>query len=507
MNDAKKTKRKDIRRRALAAVCAITIAVLQCAVVLTIDTESAYAAAEVKVSVYVPSVSDSTNTSNKMKVSDIGSETDITIGYDEATGDPITVKGHPVGALIDKVKTSPSPSKVTTEDGGSLVNLDSSDMIVEKDGKAYIYQQSGDIWVQKANAKDGIDMTMPNSYRPEVASIAIDPSSLSLAKDEQKNLKAKVTFSSDDDFFNGSSDEAKKYVNITWSCVAGSGNAAFSSASGMETTITVKTAGTYTINATDSISKKAGSVQDNGEKATTAPPETKPSTANPKDVANATVTAHNLVKGKAYSTSEMKEHLTLKDPNDKTIDKKYWDVKSVSRDENEYSVIIKGKNGYTGLNESTVKATKSGSKLTAKYKYTTRKYSGGGVTRSTRINGDGGETTSSLPPNVTYAPDRTITVKEVFLGPQIQEELQETTNPWDNTTADDWNDSNDDWSEADMEDELYLDFGPAAGSAAAAAAACGAGMVGRIRRFRVDTRAASAAASQTGKTKKLKLKK
>lgn len=44
MNDAKKTKREDIRRRALAAVCAITIAVLQCAVVLTIDTESAYGA-------------------------------------------------------------------------------------------------------------------------------------------------------------------------------------------------------------------------------------------------------------------------------------------------------------------------------------------------------------------------------------------------------------------------------------------------------------------------------
>lgn len=509
MDNTKKAKRKDIRRRALAALCAITIAVLQCAVILTIDTESVYGGEKIKVSVYVPSVGSDTHTSNSFTVSDIGSGTDLVIGHDPETGDPITIKGYPVGALVDKIKISENPQKITMEDG-SLKDIDSSDMIVEKDGKVYIYKQEGDVWTEKANAKNGLDMTMSSSYKPAINSISISPNTLSLKKDEQKDLTATVSFKDSDGFFNDSSDEAKKYVDITWSCVPGSGAVTFSPEKGMKTTITVQTAGTYTIKATDS-SGVEGNVKDDGSQATTTTKPTEKPTVDPKDLGNATVKSDGkLVKGKAYTNSEMKSHLTLKDPNGKTIDKKNWDVISIDRDGNNYTVTIKAsttgkKNGYTGYNESTLKATKTAT--TTKYKYTTRKYSGGGVTRSTRINATGGETTSSLPPTVTYAPDRTITVKEVFLGGKVEDDQQESQNPWDDSYSDQNDDGSDDWTETEMQEEISLDFGPAAGSAAVAVAACGAGVVGRIRRFRVDTRAVDAAASQTGKTKKLKLKK
>lgn len=495
MNDAKKTKRKDIRRRALAAVCAITIAVLQCAVVLTIDTESAYGA-DIGISMNVIVTNDQTPGSAAKTVS--LSPKEFVVDVNPETGEKTTVNGRLVGDFVGKLSLSESPDTISPSNETSSSKISVEDAIVSIDGSLYVYKKKGggDIWEPKGeyNLSGGLDLEMKGSYSP-IRSITISPTSFTPEKGKAISFTASV--GNIDSLFE--SDQAN-YFKVKWSK---DGPATITSSTDTDATITPNGEGTITVSAklTANESVTAGS-------SGTIEAITKPTTVNLKDIGNATIHSDGkLEKGKSYSNSEMKEHLTLKDPNDKTIDKKYWDVKSVSRDENEYSVIIKGKNGYTGLNESTVKATKSGSKLTAKYKYTTRKYSGGGVTRSTRINGDGGETTSSLPPNVTYAPDRTITVKEVFLGPQIQEEPQETTNPWDNTTADDWNDSNDDWSEADMEDELYLDFGPAAGSAAAAAAACGAGMVGRIRRFRVDTRAASAVASQTGKTKKLKLKK
>lgn len=500
MDNTKKTKRKDIRRRALAALCAVTIAVLQCAVILTIDTETVYGE-DISVSVNVIVTNDKTpgSASGSAKLE---ATKEITIADPESETGTRTVKGRTVGDFVSELKLSEKPNKISPNNEPSSTSLSSDDVIAKIDGSLIVFKKSGDIWEQKADVSSGMDLEMKSSYTP-IKSITISPTTFTPKVGTPVEFTASV--GSIDDFFK---DDKDTYFKVDWSY---NGPASFNS-SATKATLTPTADGTFSVNATLSANSSisAGGSGTSETTTTTTEPTTKPAD-NPKDLRTATVkTDGKLVKGKAYTNSEMKSHLTLTDSNGKTIDKKYWEVISVSRDGNDYEVTIKAskagkEKGYFDIKETTVKATKTAT--TTKYKYTTRKYSGGGVTRSTRINVTGGETTSSLPPTVTYAPDRTITVKEVFLGSKIEDDQQESQNPWDDSN-DNWNDdSSDDWTETEMQEEISLDFGPAVGSAAVAAAACGAGMVGRIRRFHVDTRAADAAASQTGKTKKLKLKK
>ena len=51
VSTGRKARRRGVRRRILASVCAFAIAMLQCAVILTIDTESVHAAGTVDVTV------------------------------------------------------------------------------------------------------------------------------------------------------------------------------------------------------------------------------------------------------------------------------------------------------------------------------------------------------------------------------------------------------------------------------------------------------------------------
>lgn len=504
MDNTKKTKRKDIRRRALAALCAVTIAVLQCAVILTIDTESAYAGIKISVEYQdskVVTVSD-------YGISSISSSIQIT---GDVGGESVVVNG--TGAKVSKIleKAGIDQDGITElKIGNETISGDFENAYIIKsvenplpegysksDFENKVFQSDDDIASVASKGTAGA-MTIVKST-DSIRGVTLDKSSIG---DLEINKTAQLNATIDaDKFYKDSSD----FKNVTVKWTSSDPNIATVDEKGL---VTVRAKGTASITA-EAGGKQSSAATVNGKEPETTT-TTKPA-ADPKDLGNATVKSDGkLVKGKVYTNSEMKSHLTLKDPNGKTIDKKNWDVISIDRDGNNYTVTIKAsttgkKNGYTGYNESTLKATKT--EKPNKYKYTTRKYSGGGVTRSTRINVTGGETTSSLPPTVTYAPDRTITVKEVFLGSKIEDDQQESQNPWDDSN-DNWNDdSSDDWTETEMQEEISLDFGPAVGSAAVAAAACGAGMVGRIRRFHVDTRAADAAASQTGKTKKLKLKK
>ena len=162
----------------------------------------------------------------------------------------------------------------------------------------------------------------------------------------------------------------------------------------------------------------------------------------------------------------------LKEGKDYTIE--YSNNKKVG---NDAKVTIKGKGDYTGETTRTFSISK---KYSSNYNGGNYKYNFGG-TRPTGAT----TATGTTVPTVTYAPDRTITVKEVHLGQKI--EPTQETEPMDPMEGQEGQDPYDTENAQSIDvEEPAVEFGPAAGSAAVAALACGLGAVGRIRRFRFD---------------------
>lgn len=350
MDNMNKTKGKHFRRRILTAVCAITIAMLQCAVVLTIETETVFGeSVEVSVNVIVTNDKTPGSASGSAK---LDATKDITIEDPESETGTRTVKGRSVGDFVSELNLSENPDKISPNDEPSSTSLRSDDVIVKMDGNLTVFKKNGDIWEEKADVSSGMDLEMKKSYSP-IRSITISPASFTPEKGKAITFTASA--SKIDKLFE--SDQAN-YLKVTWSK---EGPATITSSTDTDATITPNGEGTITVTATLTGNNSVTA----NSRGTIEPTTTNSTTVIAKDLSNATVHSDGkLEKGKSYSNSEMKSHLTLKDPNGKVIDKKNWDVISVSRDGNSYRVTIKAsstgkKNGYSGLNESTVKATKS----------------------------------------------------------------------------------------------------------------------------------------------------
>lgn len=407
---------KKMRRRILALTCALAIALLQCAVIMTVGTEEVSAASQ---DVKVKAIS-----SGKYG-NDI--PTDVKTYKVVTTTIPVKGGGEPVDPedptsptnpkTVEGVKVSSIKQKVGLSDGDA--GLDDDDVLV-KNGDSYeVYKKSGDVWEAQTTHDSIIEIDM-GKYDP-VESISVNPSSLSLGRNKSGTLTATINYKQD--IFNYSGSDAK-YVKLKWSVTNKNATVTVNKSDQKKATVKMgKKGGAYAVNILDENSGKNTQVKDDGKGATTT----------------TTTTTKSKTKSK----------------------------------------------------------TKTGTKKpgTTKYRHTTSKYR----TFATRSPGASTATTTTgttTVPTVTYTPDRTITVKEVYLGQEIQEEQQQ--NPYEEMYEDpyatDESSTTNDWEDMDTS----VDFGPAASSAAAAAAVCGAGAIGRIRRFRVDTKTVVSAASQAG---------
>ena len=225
----RRTRAKKMRRRILALTCALAIALLQCAVIMTVGTEEAHAAEDIKVSADVPKAGSSVSTSGKIEPADDDFET-------IQLADGTEGKGVSPSKLIEK-------AGIPTGNVDDYISVKKTEMIV-KNGSGYdVYSKNAeDKWEYKsALPNDGIKVSMKSNYWP-VKSFSINPSgTISLKEGDQKTFEAKFSL---DSFFE---DDESKYVDLIWSCVAGNGQASLDKTTGKKVTITVTKAGTYTI--------------------------------------------------------------------------------------------------------------------------------------------------------------------------------------------------------------------------------------------------------------------
>ena len=396
--------RHNMRRRILASVCAIAIALLQCAVIVTIGTEDSYAATDVKVKAK-SSGSYGTETTPEKEYSVTTTEITIKTGGGDPDPDnpdqttPVVTKketGVKVSDIIDKTKLNKDKAKIEDLNNDAV-------LVMQGGGSAYdVYEKDGDYWKKVGSYSSTITIDM-GEYNP-VKSISVSPSKLSLKTGQSQEITATVNYENDIFKYDGSDD---KYAEFDWSIKNNKGSAKITSKQGNKATISVTKAGTYTVTVKDNYSGKTANATDDGKQATTT-----------------------------------KKKTTTKKTTKKTT-----------------------------------------TRSTTKYRSSYRTYATGRTVNPTHTTGSTGSTV----PNVTYKPDRTITVKEVFLGQQVIEEPMEEPTPAEmmDQGADNMQD-NTDWAE---EEDFYPEFGPMAGSAAVATAAAGAGVVGRIRRFKGDTAA------------------
>jgi|GEM_PF-6718947 len=447
MNDIDK-RTKHMRRRILASVCAVAIALLQCAVIVTIGTEDAYAVSDLTVNVECDD-----GISNK--------------DYSKAQLDPKEPFGD--GKVGIRVKDIFKKTGINGEYKDISDGLDPNDFWCPDDEKFYSPDGS-----DKVN-KQAIRFIMKDGYTP-VTKIDLEgyPTSGTVG-DPPIKMSDCVKYEIES-FFKNDKDKYISAVDLNWS-VEGS-----SATIDNQGNVTITGEGAFKVNVSGTHGE--GTIEGDTANITgqTKAPEK-------KDIKNTTITPPKNVE---YNGKAQKPKPTIKDGS-KTLKEnvdytlKYSNNKNVGT----ATVTINGTGNYKGTTSTTFKITKKSTtkktSKTTKYKPATGSYR----TYATRHTLSGGATTSTgtTVPNVTYAPDRTITVKEVFLGQQIQDEPAEEPTPADmmDAASDDMmDDANDDWAE---DESVDLDFGPMAGSAAVATAACGAGVVGRIRRFKVDTAA------------------
>ncbi len=542
------TKRHDnpIHHRILALICAVAIAMLQCAVLVSVDWDEVYAADDkVTVKVEVPKASGK-STERSYSKDDLSGYTET---IDVETGD----EDNPTKQV--EVISGKKLKEKTGLPEGDINQCDIDDEArIAVDGFDTYYTKDGENWKENSFSKT-VNIKMSSSYSP-IKSIKLDPSSISLKDGGKETIKCIVK--EGDSFFDGDLD---KYLQVKWSNKSGSATGVEFSSNGNEATIKVTKAGTLTVTAEDKTSGQTATCQDSGANATmdiskatvTAEKQTytgKPRTPQPTvklngktltpntdftwtynnntNVGNATiiVTGKGKYSGTATGTfkiekettkepSSSKEPTTKKKPSKKNLDSdktrvikkeiayynngkevkpkfvvKYGD-KTLKEGKDytiEYSnnknvgndakVTIKGKGDYTGEITRTFSITK-------KYTYNNNGGNGGGGHYPTRSSTVPPVTTGSTVPTETYAPDRSITVREVHLGQAIEptQESQQNDSTLDDVLPDDQDNGRE--NPIEIEDPT-VDFGPAASSAAVAVAACGLGAVGRIRKYRSD---------------------
>ena len=472
----RKLKAKTMRRRILASVCAVAIALLQIAVIGTIGTEEVYA----KTLNITVDYSDKTGITGSVDTDSANKNGSRTFQYtveepDPETGDPktvnksVTLRGATISDILGKAGIG--------ETGVKSVTIDGQDFGSGNLGKVFVVSEiSGDPLPEGVQVKNKLctnsDTLDSINSKGEVGSMIVDKGDTkavtveitnapaSIKEGESFTLKAKVTA---DDFYKKGRD-----VSVTWSASPTS-VATIGAKTGK---LTGKKSGDVSVTAT------ADGIKSSAKKIKVTKKET-------KSIQNATITlskTYYIYDGKAKKPSVTVKYggTKLKKGTDYTVS--YSNNIGSKNSTTTAIVTIKGKGKYTGkVNKTFTIGRKSSSSSHTTGKYTTYRARTGSSNTAT--------STGTTAPIQTYAPDRTITVKEVFLGQQIQEDPVEQPTPAD-MMEDGWDDMNEDTSDQWAEDEYNdIEFGPMAGSAAVAVAACGAGAVGRIRRFKVDTAA------------------
>lgn len=530
----KKISHKKPFRRTLAIICAATIAMLQCAVLLTV--EPVHGAGNITVNAKVngisePTLDDATPSLTK----------DVTVGEE-------TKKGCTVGSFLDSIGLSTVGKYYVGE-----IEVSSDDYIINNESSGYDFVSGGSV-IASGNS---INVDMDGNYWP--VDYTVDTGSLSVAAGKPgKPITANIIWK--DSFFSKDKD---KYVAINWATTAGSDKVKLSRTSGESTEVAFKAVGAFTITATNiknpndrgkQVKGNAGKdmgnnsititvpngnykkgdtpepvVKDNGNKlhkgthyelkynydsskgigyitvigkgnytnrktvhfpikkeTTPKKPSTKSSSSNKKTINSSDVTI-KVKRGEKIkasdSDSEIKDKLSVSVKNvPSPLKSSQWELLDYDKRHNEANIRITI-DGYETLsiNGKEVKTSRY-------YSNNNNNNNNSGRTFTFRrpSNASSSPSTGTTVPNVTYAPDRTITVKEVYLGEKIEDEPQ--TDPMDGTMTEpmDGTESTD-YSDAMDVETPPLQFGPAAGSAAVAAAAAGAGAVGRIRRFKLDT--------------------
>ena len=469
---------KKMRRRILALTCALAIALLQCAVIMTVGTEEAHGADSVNIQVTYKDGKDA-----KKSDKSVSNNKTINCKYTVTEEDvevtkTLVLKGASVGSIISGIG---NPSSVTL--GGKEITGSYSDWIL-------IDSVSGDIpdgmteddFINRA-AKEYSSLQDIQKIKDQDSSTnvsvvsgnnAITITVSGVPKTPKVGQTYKLTADYDADSFYKDNYTGSE-TSWTWT----SNNP---SAATVDNNGNVKIISTKSASITASIYGKSESKSITGKSEPTK-----------KKISDAKITLSKYSytydgKEKKPSVTVMMGKKKLKQGTDYTVS--YKDNKSAGT----ARVTIKGKGKYEGSVTQTFTISKSSNnnnnntRNTSKYRtFATR--SPGASTATTR-------TGTTTVPTVTYTPDRTITVKEVYLGQEIQEEEQQ--NPYEEMYEDpyatDESGTTNEWEDMDTS----VDFGPAASSAAAAAAVCGAGAIGRIRRFRVDTKTVVSAASQAG---------
>ena len=495
------------RHKVLALVCAVCLAVTQCALLMTITTEDVHAGASFTVEAetsYAGGV--------KTKESYTVSETEIVVETVEPvpTSDPEDptdqtqvvpkkIKGYKVSDIIAKTKI---PADQVDING----NLEKTDVLV-KNGSSYdVYAQDGQYWKQ-VDTWSGGTIKLTTSYNP-IKKIKIWPETTSLSEKETKEFTASAVYHNSDCIFNfdGSDD---KFLKIEWDITNSTGKATFTQKKGRKATVKVTKAGKFSVTAKDTNSNTSAKASDDGKQTTTTSQTTttKATTkSTTKNGGGGSGTTSKKDDGKTKSISNVSVSglkKFAKNPSDSNTDKiKVYDGNERLKEGVDYYVDV-------DRNSKKVKIIGTGKKYsgikTVYYSQYSNNNSGGTYQRwnrnspnrwNTRQSGTirtnvtiGSTATTGSVPNMSYAPGQTITVKEIHLGEAVEEQPEET--------YEDAYDETDGTSEEDYAEETKLDFGPAAGSAAVAIAACGAGAVGRIRRFRADTTPIDLAAAQT----------
>lgn len=472
---------KKMRRRILALTCALAIALLQCAVIMTVGTEEVSAAGNITIRAeYTNGVKASLNVS-KATLNGYPK-----VSKDVVDGDQtVSVSGPTIKTILEKngINSDSIKSITVYSDGGAM-----SDILVmsigDQEVSEYKIHNGGESIEDLKDANSTFEVVRTN----EPIEFASKPSP---DKDNPKKGE-KVTISYNlkvDEFYSKTDLYSNNDTKLTWSSNGPIKlNKTETSGTG-KLTLTGDVTGDGSITITPNSTKfnaSSGVVQITGK--TDAPTQKKKISA-----AKITLSKYSYT----YDGKEKKPSVTvkmgdkkLKQGTDYTVS--YSNNKSVGT----ATVTIKGKGKYEGSVTQTFTISKSSNnnnnnnntRNTSKYRtFATR--SPGASTATTR-------TGTTTVPTVTYTPDRTITVKEVYLGQEIQEEQQQ--NPYEEMYEDpystDESGTTNEWEDMDTS----VDFGPAASSAAAAAAVCGAGAIGRIRRFRVDTKSVVSAASQAG---------
>ncbi len=549
----KKISHKIPFRRTLAIICAATIAMLQCAVLLTV--EPVHGAENVKLILTYKSINKTVERSSFKVSGTDGSSHRITVpGEEGAEGAVVELKGKTFKSIFED-----AGAKDTNALGTDFIITDAE--VVEGtlpstiDLNNYLFRKctKGETQLDQLEEIDTIEAE--TSTNPIKCSSSINKTSV------EKGQIVKVSYNwTIDDFLKNSNTYnsiKNELLSINWSV----NNGAVFTSNNKTTLTTNKESGNFEVkingkdNTSTTITGKSNFVTINSVKATTSKArkdiskatisgitdktyngkqqkqnikvtlngvdlkegtDYKVSYANRTNVGTCTMTFEGIgeYRGSTRRTFEIKKD--PKEDDKKIIDnnkvsirvKRGKELKKTDKDDDVRKKIEVKANGKTttdyklegysiGRKESEITVQIDGydNKITKTIDNTrdsssgSRSYTGrtGSNFRINRpSNASSSPSTGTTVPNVTYAPDRTITVKEVYLGEKIEDEPQ--TDPMDGTMTEpmDGTESTD-YSDAMDVETPPLQFGPAAGSAAVAAAAAGAGAVGRIRRFKLDT--------------------